>query len=67
MINEAMAVEHPLIVDMTKLKLTPSYEGIQHDERTGWVAPGPRAPGKAYETAMGRTSYMKTLFATALA
>jgi uncharacterized protein (DUF2235 family) len=36
MINEAMAVEHPLIVDMTKLKLKPSHEGIQHDERTGW-------------------------------
>ena len=31
-----MAVEHPLIVDMTKLKLKPSHEGIQHDERTGW-------------------------------
>src|ERR1700716_2095079 len=36
MIKEAMAVEHPLIVDMTKLKLKPSHEGIQHDERTGW-------------------------------
>jgi uncharacterized protein (DUF2235 family) len=36
MIKEATAVEHPLIVDMTKLKLKPSHEGIQHDERTGW-------------------------------
>jgi hypothetical protein len=36
MIKEAMAVEHPLVVDMTKLKLKPSHEGIQHDERTGW-------------------------------
>ncbi|MCK1636875.1 DUF2235 domain-containing protein [Bradyrhizobium sp. 157] len=36
MIKEAMAVEHPLIVDMSKLKLKPSYEDIQHDERTGW-------------------------------
>ncbi|WP_197424090.1 T6SS phospholipase effector Tle1-like catalytic domain-containing protein [Bradyrhizobium valentinum] len=36
MIKEAMAVEYPLIVDMTKLKLKPSYEGVQHDERTGW-------------------------------
>jgi hypothetical protein len=36
MIKEAMAVEHPLIVDMTRLKLKQSYEGIQHDERTGW-------------------------------
>jgi hypothetical protein len=35
MIKEAMAVEHPLIVDMSKLKLKPSYEDIQHDERTG--------------------------------
>jgi len=35
MVKEAMAVEHPLIVDMTKLKLKPSHEGIQHDERTG--------------------------------
>ncbi|WP_029582739.1 DUF2235 domain-containing protein [Bradyrhizobium sp. URHD0069] len=36
MIKEAMAVEHPLIVDRTKLKWKPSHEGIQHDERTGW-------------------------------
>jgi hypothetical protein len=36
MIKEAMAVEHPLIVDMTRLKLKQSQEGIQHDERTGW-------------------------------
>jgi hypothetical protein len=36
MIKEAMAVEHPLIVGMTKLILKPSYEGIQRDERTGW-------------------------------
>ena len=36
MINEATAVEHPLIVDMTKLDLKPSHEGLQHDERTGW-------------------------------
>jgi hypothetical protein len=35
MIKEAMAIEHPLIVDMKRLKLKPSYEGIQHDERTG--------------------------------
>jgi hypothetical protein len=67
MIKEAMAVEHPLIVDMSRLKLKPSYEDIQHDERADGVAPGPRAPGKAYETAMGRTCYMKNLFATALA
>jgi uncharacterized protein (DUF2235 family) len=37
MINEATAIEHPLIVDMNRLKLKPSYEGIQHDERTGWA------------------------------
>jgi hypothetical protein len=36
MIKEAMAVKNPLIVDMKRLKLKPSYEGIQHDERTGW-------------------------------
>jgi uncharacterized protein (DUF2235 family) len=36
MIKEATAVEHPLIVDMTRLRLKPSHEGIQHDERTGW-------------------------------
>jgi uncharacterized protein (DUF2235 family) len=36
MIKEATAVEHPLVVDMTKLSLKPSHEGIQHDERTGW-------------------------------
>jgi uncharacterized protein (DUF2235 family) len=36
MVREATTVEHPLIVDMTKLKLEPSHEGIQHDERTGW-------------------------------
>jgi len=36
MIKEATAAEHPLIVDMAKLRLKPSYEGIQHDERTGW-------------------------------
>src|SRR3954462_15686042 len=35
MIKEAMAVEHPLIVDMTRLQLKQSYEGLQHDERTG--------------------------------
>jgi uncharacterized protein (DUF2235 family) len=36
MIKEATAVGHPLIVDMTRLKLRPSHEGIQHDHRTGW-------------------------------
>jgi len=36
MIKGAMAGEYPLIVDMTRLKLKQSYEGIQHDERTGW-------------------------------
>jgi uncharacterized protein (DUF2235 family) len=36
MVQEATAVEHPLMVDRTKLKLKPSYDGIQHDERTGW-------------------------------
>jgi hypothetical protein len=36
MIKEATAVQHPLIVDMSRLRLKPSHEGIQHDERTGW-------------------------------
>jgi uncharacterized protein (DUF2235 family) len=36
MIKEATTIEHPLIVDLTKLILKPSFEGIQHDERTGW-------------------------------
>jgi uncharacterized protein (DUF2235 family) len=36
MVHEATAVEHPLIVDRTKLRLKPSYDGIQHDEREGW-------------------------------
>ena len=36
MIKEATVVEHPLIVDMTRLRLKPSHEGIQHDERSGW-------------------------------
>jgi uncharacterized protein (DUF2235 family) len=35
MIREATALPDPLIVDMTKLKLVPSFEGLQHDERTG--------------------------------
>ena len=40
-IVSGISVEHPLIVDVTRMKLKPSYEGIQHDERTGlgrlWV------------------------------
>jgi uncharacterized protein (DUF2235 family) len=36
MVKEATAVEHPLIVDMTKLNLQSSHKGMQHDERTGW-------------------------------
>jgi uncharacterized protein (DUF2235 family) len=36
MIKQATTIEHPLVVDMTKLTLTPSYEGLQHDERIGW-------------------------------
>jgi uncharacterized protein (DUF2235 family) len=36
MVHEATTVEHPLIVDRTKLRLKPSHDGIQHDERTGW-------------------------------
>jgi uncharacterized protein (DUF2235 family) len=36
MVHEATAVEHPLIIDTAKLRLQPSYDGIQHDERTGW-------------------------------
>ena len=36
MVHEATAVEHPLIIDTTKLRLKPSYDGIQHDERTKW-------------------------------
>jgi hypothetical protein len=35
MIKEATAIPDPLIVDMTKLTLVPSFEGLQHDERTG--------------------------------
>lgn len=36
MVKEATAVEHPLIVDITKLNLQPSHKGMQHNERTGW-------------------------------
>ena len=35
MIREATSIPEPLIVDMTKLALKPSYQGLQHDERTG--------------------------------
>ena len=36
MVKEATAVEHPLLVDMTRLNLRPSFKGEQHSERTGW-------------------------------
>ncbi len=35
MTREATTVPEPLIVDMTRLPLRPSYDGLQHDERTG--------------------------------
>jgi uncharacterized protein (DUF2235 family) len=59
MIKEATAVEHPVIVDITRLKLRPSHEGIQHDHRTGGAAFGLKVHGKACEAARGPTSYMK--------
>jgi uncharacterized protein (DUF2235 family) len=41
MIDEAIALPDPLIVDMTQLKLKPAFDGLQHNERTGlgftWV------------------------------
>ena len=35
MLDEAGSVEHPIIVDKSKLKLAPSYKAMQHDERSG--------------------------------
>jgi len=36
MVKEAIAIEQPLLVDMTKLNLRPSFKGMQHSERTTW-------------------------------
>jgi uncharacterized protein (DUF2235 family) len=36
MIDEVMALPEPVVVDKTKLSLSPSFKGKQHDERTGW-------------------------------
>ena len=36
MVKETLAIEHPPIVDMAKLKLNPSHAGKQHNERTSW-------------------------------
>jgi uncharacterized protein (DUF2235 family) len=36
MVKEATTIEHPLLVDMDKLNLSPSHKGRQYDERTGW-------------------------------
>jgi uncharacterized protein (DUF2235 family) len=35
MIEEATAIPNPVIVDSAKLALAPSFEGLQHDQRTG--------------------------------
>jgi uncharacterized protein (DUF2235 family) len=35
MIEEATSIPNPVIVDSAKLKLAPSFEGLQHDQRTG--------------------------------
>jgi len=36
MIDEALAIEHPLVVDKPAMMLKPSFKGMQHDERIGW-------------------------------
>jgi hypothetical protein len=64
MIKEAMAVEHPLIVDMKRLKLKPLYEGIQHDERTGWGRAWTEGTREGVRDGKGRIFYMKTSSAT---
>jgi uncharacterized protein (DUF2235 family) len=35
MIEEATSIPNPVIVDSAKLTLAPSFEGLQHDQRTG--------------------------------
>jgi len=35
MIEEATSVDPPLLVDWNQLNLAPSFDGVQHDERTG--------------------------------
>jgi hypothetical protein len=36
MVHEATAVPEPLPVDSTRLDLSPSHRGMQHDGRVGW-------------------------------
>lgn len=63
MTNEATAIPLPLIIDRSKLKLAPTFEGIQHDERTGlgqaWTlgtregVSGGKGPDVLYEQHVG--------------
>jgi hypothetical protein len=59
MIKEAMALQHPLIVDMKRLKLKP-MKAFSTTSGPDGATPGRKAPEKVYETARGRTFYMKT-------
>ena len=53
MLDEARSLPHPLLADDTYLRLAPSVDGMQHDERKMMVADWPRWVQKAGRLVLG--------------